>query len=122
MKMKNFPTHLHAPLSLVLVPITLLLLGLADQVLAKPAFTELLFNPHWYRTYDSTSDIIPDQGELLFAWNYADAAKHPDSFFVGIDTLWSLPQDLNSDTAEDWDLQVCPDGFCMNGLKAGIHG
>ncbi len=84
---------------------------------------QLLYNSKWYRTYDSTSDIVPADGSLLFAWSYGDSAsRRPDSFFVGIDTLWSLPQNVGGDTANDWDLQVCPDGFCMNGLKAGVHG
>ena len=89
---------------------------------AKPSFTELQYNKKWYRTFDSTSDIIPDKGQLLFNWVYEDPQKQNDSFYVGIDTLWGLPQDLNSDTLQDWDLQVCPNGFCMNGLKAGVHG
>jgi hypothetical protein len=83
---------------------------------------ELLFNSRWYRTYDSTNSIIPSEATLLFSWTYRDSTRHPDSFFVGIDTLWSLPQDVGGDTANDWDLQVCPDQICMNGLKAGIHG
>jgi hypothetical protein len=41
---------------------------------------------------------------------------------VGIDTLWMLPQDIGGDTSRDWDLQVCPDWACKNGLKAGVHG
>jgi hypothetical protein len=89
---------------------------------AKPGFQELLYNPHWYRTFDTSSSIIPAQGTLLFAWNFRDADKAADSFYVGIDTLWGLPQDVQGDTAWDWDLQVCPDEICMNGLKAGIHG
>jgi hypothetical protein len=89
---------------------------------AKPAFTELLHNPAWYRTYDTNSSIIPSEGTLLYAWHFEDAAKAADSFFVGIDTLWGIPQDVGGDTAADWDLQVCPDEICMNGLKAGIHG
>ncbi len=92
------------------------------SVVAKPGFTELLYNPNWYRTFDSSSRIIPSEGALLFAWKFEDAEMRPDSFFVGIDTLWSLPQDVNSDTSEDWDLQVCPDEICMDGLKKGIHG
>ncbi len=88
----------------------------------------LLYNPKWYRTYDSASNIVPTEGSLLFAWSYGDSARHPDSFYVGIDTLWSLPQDVPdslgapADTANDWDLQVCPDKFCMNGLKSDVHG
>jgi hypothetical protein len=89
---------------------------------AKPGFGELLFNSKWYRTYDSTSDILPAGGELLFAWSYLDPESKPDSFFVGIDTLWGLPQDVGGDTAGDWDLQVCPDQQCMDGLKKGVHG
>lgn len=95
---------------------------LSGFCLAKPQFTELQYNKHWYRTYDSTSDILPDKGELLFNWVYMDSAHQPDSFYVGIDTLWSLPQNMNADTNEDWDLQVCPDGFCITGLSEGIHG
>ena len=95
---------------------------LTAGVSAKPAFTQLLNNPRWYRTYDSSSSIIPAEGKLLFAWDFVDPDKQVDSFFVGIDTLWGLPQDMNGDTASDWDLQVCPDEICMNGLKAGIHG
>lgn len=89
---------------------------------AKPGFGELLFNSKWYRTYDSTSDILPEGGELLFAWSYLDPESKRDSFFVGIDTLWELPQDVGGDTAADWDLQVCPDRQCMDGLKKGVHG
>ena len=93
-----------------------------QSAFAKPVFTELLYNPKWARTYDSSSQIIPADGQLLFAWNYQDAAKHTDSFYVGIDTLWWLPQDVDADTANDWDLQVCPDEQCMLGLKANVHG
>lgn len=93
-----------------------------NRIDAIPRFSDLQYNPHWYRTFDSTSDIIPDKGELLFNWKFEDPAKQPDSFYVGIDTLWAMPQDLNADTNQDWDLQVCPDGFCMQGLKAGVHG
>ncbi|MDB5104485.1 MAG: hypothetical protein JWP91_2174 [Fibrobacteres bacterium] len=99
-----------------------LILGQAVQTSAKPAFRELLYNPRWYRTFDSASSIIPAEGTLLFAWSFADAAEKPDSFFVGIDTLWGLPQDVRGNPDWDWDLQVCPDEICMNGLKAGIHG
>jgi len=88
----------------------------------NPHLETLRFNPKWYRSFDSTSDIDPDAGNLLFAWTYGDPARHPDSFYVGIDTLWPIPQDVNGDTANDWDLQVCPDGFCMNGLKVGMFG
>jgi hypothetical protein len=88
----------------------------------KARLEALQYNPKWYRTFDSTSDITPSSGSLLFAWSYGDLERHPDSFYVGIDTLWSLPQDVGSDTSNDWDLQVCPDGFCMNGLKVGVHG
>ena len=98
------------------------MVSLAAGAFAKPAFTQLLNNPRWYRTYDSSSSIIPAEGKLLFAWDFVDPDKQVDSFFVGIDTLWGLPQDMNGDTASDWDLQVCPDEICMNGLKAGIHG
>jgi hypothetical protein len=89
---------------------------------AKPGFQELLYNPKWYRTFDTSSSIVPAQGTLLFAWRFEDAAKAKDSFYVGIDTLWGLPQDVTGDTAMDWDLQVCPDEICMNGLKADVHG
>jgi hypothetical protein len=95
---------------------------LAGAAAAKPGFQELLYNPHWYRTFDTSSSIIPAQGSLLFAWRFADAAKAKDSFYVGIDTLWGLPQDVDGDSAKDWDLQVCPDEICMNGLKADVHG
>jgi hypothetical protein len=98
-----------------------LLLG-AGSAPAAPAFQELLFNPQWYRTFQATSSITPAEGTLLYSWDFADPEKRPDSFFVGIDTLWGLPQDQGGDTASDWDLQVCPDEICMNGLKAGIHG
>jgi hypothetical protein len=55
---------------------------------------------------------------------YRDTLRHPDSFYVGIDTLWMLPQNVGGDTSisGSWDLQVCPDEICMNGLQAGIHG
>ncbi len=99
-----------------------LMLILSSSVAAKPGFTDLLFNPVWYRSFDSTSKIIPAEGKLLFAWNFSDPEKQADSFFVGIDTLWALPQNLDSDTSRDWDLQVCPDEICMNGLKDNIHG
>lgn len=92
------------------------------SVSANPSFVELLNNPHWYRTYDSASSIIPAEGKLLFAWDFTDPDHKVDSFYVGIDTLWGLPQDVTGDTAADWDLQVCPDEICMNGLKDGIHG
>jgi hypothetical protein len=96
--------------------------AVAASVAAKPAFDSLLYNPHWYRSYDSSDRIIPAEGSLIHAWRFSDAERRPDSFFVGIDTLWGLPQDMDGDTASDWDLQVCPDEICMNGLKAGIHG
>lgn len=83
---------------------------------------ELLFNPTWYRTYDSAHSIVPSEGTLLFAWSVIDTARRPDSFYVGIDTLWMLPQDVNGDTANDWNLQVCIEFVCMNGLKEGVHG
>ncbi|GEM_PF-5094264 len=89
---------------------------------AKPGFTELQFNPNWYRTFDSTSDILPAKGELLYNWIFSDPENTPDSFYVGIDTLWALPQNVGGDSASDWDLQICPDEICLNGLKAGIHG
>ena len=96
-----------------------------DAPLASTAHLEkLLYNPKWYRTFDTsiTTSIVPDDGSLLFAWSFGDLARRPDSFYVGIDTLWTLPQNVNGDTANDWDLQVCPDGFCMNGLKVNVHG
>jgi len=99
-----------------------LVLALQALASAEPAFQELIFNPRWYRTFDTSSSIIPADGGLLYAWDFKDPDKAVDSFFVGIDTLWGLPQDQNGDTASDWDLQVCPDEICMNGLKAGIHG
>jgi hypothetical protein len=110
------------PLPLPLAAALAMVLAFNGIAQAKPLFTELQYNPHWYRTYDSTSDILPKGGELLFNWIFADAQSQPDSFFVGIDTLWGLPQDVGNDTAADWDLQVCPNEICMNGLKAGIHG
>ena len=95
----------------------------ADAPLASTAHLEkLLYNDKWYRTFDTTADIDPNAGSLLYAWSYGDLARRPDSFYVGIDTLWTLPQNVNGDTANDWDLQVCPDGFCMNGLKVNVHG
>ena len=84
--------------------------------------SQLLHNPKWYRTLDSTGNIDVDGGTLLFAWTFLDPNRHPDSFYVGIDTLWSLPQNVNGDTSNDWDLQVCPDWICMNGLRANVHG
>ena len=97
------------------------------SVPANPHLEALLYNTKWYRTFDSTSDI--SLTSLVYAWAYGDSdRKHIDSFFVGIDTLWFLPQDVPkaagapADTGNDWDLQVCPDGNCQNGLKAGVHG
>jgi hypothetical protein len=100
------------------------ILGLlcTNSIFAKPSFTQLLNNFRWYRSFDSTSTIIPAEGKLLFAWDFVDQDKQVDSFFVGIDTLWGLPQNVDGDTASDWDLQICPDEICLNGLKAGIHG
>lgn len=85
---------------------------------------ELLYNPKWYRTLDSTNSIAIGEGTLLFAWTYRDSLGYPDSFYVGIDTLWALPQNVGGDTSAsgDWDLQVCPDEECAGGLKAGVHG
>ncbi len=85
-------------------------------------FEILLENPKWYRTFDSSNTIIPTEGTLLFAWTFGDAMRHPDSFYVGIDTLWALPQDMLGDTANDWDLQICPDGFCAGGVRNNVFG
>jgi hypothetical protein len=84
----------------------------------------LLYNSSWYRTFDSTHSISVDEGTLLFAWTFRDSLQHPDSFYIGIDTLWMLPQNVNGDTSVtgDWDLQICPDGFCQGGLVGGISG
>ncbi|HKP95504.1 MAG TPA: hypothetical protein VJ385_07090, partial [Fibrobacteria bacterium] len=98
------------------------ILFLTSFAVGKPGFSELQYNPHWYRTYDSSSTILPEAGGLLFNWKFSDPENAPDSFFVGIDTLWGLPQDLDADTSADWDLQICPDEICLNGLKAGVHG
>jgi hypothetical protein len=84
--------------------------------------SQLLHNPKWYRTLDSTNILDPAEGSLIFSWVYADAARHPDSFFLGVDTLWSLPQDVKGDTASDWDLGICPAGFCIGGIKSGLFG
>lgn len=116
--MHKTPIRISLPLAAALAAV----LGFDGTAQAKPAFTELQYNTHWYRTFDSTSDILPKGGELLFNWIFTDPQSQPDSFFVGIDTLWGLPQDVGNDTAADWDLQVCPNEICMNGLKAGIHG
>lgn len=87
-------------------------------------FTTLLHNPKWYRTFDSTSTIA-QEGTLVFAWAYEDSLRRPDSFYVGIDTLWQLPQNVNGDTtvSGDWDLQICLDGgFCQGGIANDVHG
>jgi len=82
----------------------------------------LLHNPKWYRVYDSADVLTPDDGSLIFSWTYRDAMRHPDSFHLAIDTLWGLPQNVNGDTANDWDLDMCPSGFCIGGLREGISG
>ena len=87
-------------------------------------FTTLLYNAKWYRTFDSTS-TIGEEGTLVFAWAFEDTLQRPDSFYVGIDTLWMLPQNVNGDTtvSGDWDLQICLDGgFCQGGLANDVHG
>jgi len=84
--------------------------------------TKLLYNPKWYRSFDSTSSIDPNDGALLFAWEFSDSTSHPDSFYVGIDTLWALPADIGGDTANDCDLQVCINGICMNGVEDRVFG
>jgi len=83
---------------------------------------QLLHNPKWYRTLDSASSLLPDGGDYIFSWTFTDALRHPDSFYVGIDTLWLLPQNLNGDTANDWDLMVCPGGQCAGGVHSGFFG
>jgi hypothetical protein len=84
----------------------------------------LLYNPRWYRTLDSSHRIAVDEGTLLFAWTFRDPLRHRDSFYIGIDTLWMLPQNVGGDTSVtgSWDLQICPDGFCQGGLASGING
>lgn len=86
-------------------------------------FDSLLTNPKWYRTLDSMNSIAIEEGTLLFAWTYLDPLRYPDSFNIAIDTLWMLPQNVKGDTSVtgDWDLQICPDGFCQGGLQAGVH-
>src|SRR4051812_10210974 len=87
---ERFPTyisHMRIPTVSALLGAMLLASG-AASLSARPAFQELLFNTHWYRTFDSASSIIPAEGGLLYAWDYSDPEKHADSFFVGIDTLW----------------------------------
>ena len=81
---------------------------------------QLLHNPQWYRTLDSSSVLSPAEGSLIFSWVYRDTNQHPDSFYLGVDTLWSLPQNVNGDTANDWDLGICPAGFCVGGIKSGL--
>lgn len=90
----------------------------------EPHLETLLVNPKWYRTLDSSQSISLDEGTLLFAWTYLDALRYPDSFYIQIDTLWMLPQNVKGDTSAtgSWDLQVCPDGFCQGGLAGGVHG
>jgi len=87
-------------------------------------FETLLHNPKWYRTFDSTQSISSDEGTLNFAWTFSDPLRYPDSFHIGIDTLWMLPQNVKGDTSSsgDWDLQICPDGFCQGGLASGVRG
>jgi hypothetical protein len=85
-------------------------------------FGELLVNPKWYRTLDSTSSLDPYGGDYIFSWTFLDSARHPDSFYVGIDTLWMLPQNMEGDTANDWDLMVCPGGQCAGGVHSGFFG
>jgi hypothetical protein len=85
-------------------------------------FGRLLHNPKWYRTYDSTSSLLPDGGAYIFSWTFLDTLRHPDSFYVGIDTLWMLPQNANGDTSNDWDLMVCPGGQCAGGVHSGFFG
>ena len=82
----------------------------------------LLYNTKWYRTLDSTDILAPDDGSLIFSWVYQDTNRHPDSFFLGVDTLWSLPQNVGGDTANDWDLGICPAGFCAGGIREGLFG
>jgi hypothetical protein len=105
-----------------LLAILLIVTGGGAKIEAMPAFSELQYNSKWYRTFDSSSNIVPASGQLLFNWKFEDPSRNADSFFVGIDTLWSLPQDVDGDTLADWDLQVCPDEICMDGLKRGVHG
>lgn len=84
--------------------------------------SQLLHNPRWYRTLDSADILDPSAGSFIFSWVYLDLARHPDSFFLGVDTLWTLPQDVKGDTASDWDLGICPAGFCIGGIKSGLFG
>ncbi len=85
---------------------------------------ELLYNPKWYRTLDSSHSIAIEEGTLLFAWTFRDSLRRPDSFYVGIDTLWAMPREVEGDTSPtgSWDLQVCPDGFCIGGFQGDVHG
>jgi len=94
-----------------------IIIGFGGSVQGKALFTFLDHNSKHYRTFDSTSTIQIPAGELLFSWKLVDADSAVDSFYIGIDSLFSLPADIGEDTANDWDLQVCPDGFCILGLK-----
>jgi hypothetical protein len=82
---------------------------------------QLLHNPKWYRTFDSSTSFLPDGGGFVYSWTFLDPARHPDSFYVGIDTLWSLPRNVGR-AGNNWDLQVCPNGSCAGGLEGGIFG
>ena len=82
----------------------------------------LRHNTKWYRTLDSSDVLSPAEGSFIFSWVYRDTNRHPDSFYLGVDTLWSLPQNVNGDTANDWDLGICPAGFCVGGIRSGLFG
>jgi hypothetical protein len=85
-------------------------------------FDHMVFNDRWYRTLDSTDELSPADGSFIYSWVYSDAARHPDSFYLGVDTLWRLPQDVGGDTANDWDLGICPAGLCVGGIRSGLFG
>jgi len=89
---------------------------------AEVNFSLLLHYPTNYRVFTESSHVIADGelSELLYAWKVQVPVGNNEIVWVGIDTLWELPQDQAGDTGiGDWDLQVCPDGFCISGLKRG---
>jgi hypothetical protein len=99
--------------------------GPSDPGHGAARFEQLLYNPKWYRTFDSSHTISIPEGTLTFSWTYEDSLEHSDSFYVAIDSLWLLPQNVNGDTSRsgDWDVQFCPNGeFCLGGLVDGVQG
>ncbi len=107
----------------MLVMMLVFVLQLSGEIHAKGVFTHIDHEWKWYRSFDESSQLWEDAGDFLYVLNFEDPDKAADSFYVGIDTLWLLPSDVNGDEYADWDLQHCLDAaWCLQGINAGVFG